>query len=141
MDRSQCKNKFESKILFHHGEIQFWCQNSWKYYRYSWNDTQKLLKTQQTYGLWWAILRISLQNDSSKWHRKNSIHCFWKNANTNSCLLMLRLEEKTNGDLKSQLSFLRFWSQFFHDGDNTYWGRGCLRNLTSLSLEPGISCH
>ena len=28
MDRSQCKNKFESKILFHHGEISFWRQKS-----------------------------------------------------------------------------------------------------------------
>ena len=52
---------------------------------------------------------------------KTAFIVFGKNANTNSCLLMLRLEEKTNGDLKSQLSFLRFWSQFFHDGDNTYW--------------------
>ena len=41
-------------------------------------------------------------------------------SNTDSYLLMLRLEEKPNGDPKSQLSFLRFWSQFFHDGDNTY---------------------
>ena len=47
-DRSQCKNKFESKILFHHGEISFWRQNFEKYYRYSWKNTQKLRTTQQT---------------------------------------------------------------------------------------------
>ena len=41
-------------------------------------------------------------------------------SNTDWYLLMLRLEEKTNGNPKYQLSFLRFWSQFFHDGDNTY---------------------
>ena len=48
MDRYQCKNKFESKILFHHGEISFWRQKSGKYYRYSWKDTQKSRTTQRT---------------------------------------------------------------------------------------------
>ena len=48
MDRSQCKNKFESRILFHHREVSFWRQKSEKYYRYSWKDTQQSRTAQQT---------------------------------------------------------------------------------------------
>ena len=59
-------------------------------------------------------------------------------TNTNSYLLVLRLEEKPNGDAKSRLSFLRFWSQFFHDGDNTYWGRRGVATQSPLrSTGPG----
>ena len=47
-DRSQCKNKFERKILFHRREISFWRQKYGKYYRFSWKDTQKSRITQQT---------------------------------------------------------------------------------------------
>ena len=59
-----------------------------------------------------------------------------KNTNTDSCLLMLRLEEKTNGDIRSQLSFLTFWSQFFHDDDNTYCSASGVHPGSSVLATP-----
>ena len=125
MDRSQCKNKFESKILFHHGEMSFWRQKSGKYYRYSWKDTQKSRTTQQTIRSTMSYIKDFL----TKWPIKIA-----SKIEIASKIIIIPTQIRIYWCLDLKKNQTAIQNLNFH-----FWGFGVNFFMMAITLTPGCS--